>query len=157
MTASAKLFGAGAAALAAAMLLGIGVPGGPSSRAAFAAPPSPMRAEPARDIQVAQAASKPATAVPAPTTVSAAGITLRSVNVDFPESDRTFPGGAAADPVNTNCTACHSPGMVLTQPKLSPAVWQEEVNKMRHTYKAAIDEADVPAIVAYLAALKPAN
>jgi mono/diheme cytochrome c family protein len=157
MTVSVKLFGAGAAALAAAILLGIGLPDGPLNRAAFAAPPAPMRVEPARDIQVAQAASKPAIAAPAPTTVSAAGITLRSVKVDFPESDRTFPGGAAAEPVNTNCTACHSPGMVLTQPKLSPAVWQEEVNKMRHTYMAPIDEADVPAILAYLAALKPAN
>jgi mono/diheme cytochrome c family protein len=156
MNVSATIFGA-AAALATAILLGIGVPGGPSNRAALAAPLAPMRAEPVQDTQVAQAASKPASMVAAPTTVSAAGITLRSVNVDFPESDRTFPGGSAADPVNNNCTACHSPGMVLTQPKLSPAVWQEEVNKMRHTYKAPIDEADVPAIVAYLAALKPAD
>lgn len=68
-----------------------------------------------------------------------------------------FPGGAAADPVNANCIACHSAGMVLTQPKLSAAVWQEEVNKMRLTYKAPIAEADVPAIVAYLASLKIAD
>ncbi len=45
--------------------------------------------------------------------------------------------------------------MVLTQPKLSKAQWTETVNKMVHVYKAPIDEADVKAIVDYLAAMKP--
>jgi hypothetical protein len=85
--------------------------------------------------------------------VTAAGITLRSVSVDLPDGDRSFPGGAAADAVNNNCLACHSAGMVLTQPRLSRAQWQAEVDKMRGTYKAPIDAADVPAIVDYLANL----
>jgi cytochrome c5 len=89
---------------------------------------------------------------PAPSTVSAGGVTLRSVNVDFPDGDRRFEG-PGADVVNNNCLACHSAGMVLTQPRLSRAVWQGEVDKMRNTYKAPVEAADVPAIVDYLATL----
>jgi hypothetical protein len=47
--------------------------------------------------------------------------------------------------------------MVLTQPHLSRADWQAEVEKMRNAYKAPIADADVPAIVDYLANLKSAN
>ncbi|WP_428488194.1 c-type cytochrome [Rhodopila sp.] len=83
-------------------------------------------------------------------TVTAAGVTLHSVSVDLPGSDRSFPNAAGAEAVNNNCTGCHSPGMVLTQPPLPASVWQTEVNKMRTTYKAPIVAEDVPAIVAYL-------
>lgn len=89
-------------------------------------------------------------AVAAGSTVTEAGVTLKSVSTDFPQSDREFPGGAAADVVAQNCTACHSPGMILTQPAMSRAAWQDEVNKMRTTYKAPIAPEDVPAIVSYL-------
>jgi cytochrome c5 len=89
---------------------------------------------------------------PAPSSVSASGVALQSVNVDFPDSDRRFEG-PGADVVNDNCLACHSAGMVLTQPRLSRAVWQAEVDKMRSTYKAPVDAKDVSAIVDYLATL----
>jgi cytochrome c5 len=100
----------------------------------------------------AAAAEAAAQRRPAPSTVSAGGVTLRSVNVDFPDRDRRFEG-PGADVVNNNCLACHSAGMVLTQPRLSRAAWQAEVEKMRKTYKAPLDTADVPAIVDYLATL----
>jgi cytochrome c5 len=100
----------------------------------------------------ASAAEAAAQRRPAPSTVSAGGVTLRSVNVDFPDRDRRFEG-PGADVVNNNCLACHSAGMVLTQPRLSRAAWQAEVEKMRKTYKAPLDTADVPAIVDYLATL----
>jgi hypothetical protein len=89
---------------------------------------------------------------PAPPTIGAGGATLRSVNVDFPDRDRRFEG-LGADVVNNNGLACHSAGMVLTQPRLSRVAWQAEVEKMRNTYKAPVDAADVPAIVDYLATL----
>ena len=41
--------------------------------------------------------------------------------------------------------------MVLTQPAFPKPVWEAEVRKMINVYKAPIDEADVAAIVAYLA------
>jgi hypothetical protein len=114
--------------------------------------PGPIRAgstvEAARMAQVSTTKS-------APTAVAVGGVSLQSVNVDFPDSDRTFPGGHAADAINNNCLACHSAGMVVTQPHLSRAQWQAEVDKMRNTYKAPISATDVPAIVNYLADLKP--
>ena len=98
----------------------------------------------------AQPAAAPADS--AASTVTGGGVTLHSVSTNFPDSDRLFPG-PGADAINNNCLACHSAGMVLTQPRLSRADWQAEVEKMRSFYKAPVDTTDVPAIVDYLAKL----
>ena len=90
----------------------------------------------------------------APSTVTGGGVTLHSVNVEFPDPGRMFPGDSRADAINNNCLACHSAGMVLTQPALPRAEWQSEVDKMRNTYKAPVEASDVPAIVDYLVTLK---
>jgi cytochrome c553 len=110
---------------------------------ALAAPPTSVPA----------ASSTEAPSVEPASSVAAGGVTLHSVNTNFPGSDRTFPGGASADAINKNCLLCHSAGMVLTQPSLSRADWQGEVDKMRNFYKAPIPAKDVPAIVDYLAKL----
>ena len=81
---------------------------------------------------------------------------LKSLSVDFPQSDRMFTG-QGADALNNNCLACHSAGMVLNQPALTKAAWQAEVNKMIQIYKAPIAAADVTAIVDYLARTKGAG
>jgi hypothetical protein len=88
---------------------------------------------------------------------AAALVELKSITVDLPDSDRTFPSGPGSDAINDNCLACHSAGMVLNQPPMSTAQWQAEVNKMRTAYKAPIDPKDVGAIVNYLAALRGAK
>ena len=103
------------------------------------------------------ALAMPSRAADAPTSVTGGGVTLHSVSVDLPDGDRTFPGGDKADVVNNNCLACHSAGMVLTQPALSRAAWQAEVDKMRMTYKAPVADEDVSAIVDYLAGLQGKN
>jgi hypothetical protein len=108
---------------------------------------------PTQTTATAQTAATPSP-VPARTSVSGGGITLQSVSLDFPTSDRMFPGGSSADAINNNCLACHSAGMVLTQPAMPRAAWSDEVNKMRNTYKAPVAAEDVPAIVAYLATQK---
>jgi cytochrome c5 len=100
----------------------------------------------------ASAVAAAAQSTSAPSVVSVDGVTLRSVNVDLPDRDRNF-DGPGADVVNNNCLACHSAGMVLTQPRLPRAVWRAEVEKMRNTYKAPIAAEDIPAIVDYLASL----
>jgi cytochrome c5 len=87
---------------------------------------------------------------------AAAPLQLKSVNVDFPQSDRMFTG-QGSDAVNNNCLACHSAGMVLNQPALTKAAWQVEVNKMIQIYKAPIAAADATAIVDYLARTKGAG
>ncbi len=87
-------------------------------------------------------------------TAAAEGVTLRPVAVELPSSDRAFPAGPGAELVTNNCTACHSAGMILSQPALSEAEWKGEVTKMVRVYKAPVAETDTPGIVAYLAGLK---
>jgi len=82
---------------------------------------------------------------------------IKSTTVDLPPGDNMFPGGAAADAISNNCLACHSADMVLNQPALPKAAWEAEVHKMINDYRAPIDEADVPAIVDYLANTKGAR
>ena len=79
--------------------------------------------------------------------------TFKSVSVDLPDPGRMF-SGPGSEAVNNNCLACHSAGMILNQPNLSRAMWQAEVNKMIHVFKAPIAEQDVPAIVDYLTRTK---
>jgi hypothetical protein len=89
---------------------------------------------------------------------SAAGarnpIALKSLDLNLPSNDQMFPPGPGADAANSNCLACHSVEMVLTQPALPKAAWEAEVAKMRDIYKAPVDPKDVPAIVDYLAGIK---
>lgn len=91
--------------------------------------------------------------IAAPLTGAAAPITLKSVGLNLPESDRMFPEGAGADAINNNCLACHSAGMVLNQPAMSKDAWKSEVNKMINNYKAPVAAEDVATIVEYLVAL----
>jgi cytochrome c553 len=78
-------------------------------------------------------------------------ITLKSIEVTLPESNRMLPNAPVAAGV---CVACHSAGMILNQPALSKTAWEAEVIKMRDAYKAPVDAKDVPKIVDYLAAIK---
>ncbi len=93
----------------------------------------------------------------APKTASADGVTLTSVSFALPTSDREYPAGPHSDAINNNCLSCHSAGMVLTQPELSRAEWQSEVNKMVKVYKAPVSPEDAAAVVEYLAQLKPSR
>ena len=78
---------------------------------------------------------------------------LKSVSVELPASDAGFPG-PNAQAITANCLACHSAGMVLTQPSFSKATWDGIVEKMIHVYKAPIGQGEVPAIVDYLQTTK---
>ncbi|GGF20688.1 hypothetical protein GCM10011611_28440 [Aliidongia dinghuensis] len=83
-------------------------------------------------------------------------LTLKSVSVDLPAGDGQF-AGDGADAINNNCTACHSPGMVLNQPNMSKTAWEGEVHKMINIFEAPVDDKDVAPIVAYLTKNKGAN
>ena len=103
---------------------------------------------------VAQATATAPVAL-APAMASVAGVTLTSVSLTLPTSDRNYPTGPHVDVINNNCLACHSAGMVLTQPQLSRAEWQGEVTKMVNVYKAPVSPQDAGALVDYLAQLRP--
>ena len=83
-------------------------------------------------------------------------LVLNSVNVDLPFGDRMFQG-PGSEALNNNCLACHSAGMVLTQPALSKEQWHAEVEKMLTAYKAPIDPKDIDAIVNSLMGVQQAK
>ena len=93
----------------------------------------------------------------AASTVAGSGITLKSLSVELPDSDREFPPGPGVEVVQANCAACHSTGMVLNQPALSHATWEAEVHKMVAVYKAPVSDEDAKTIVAYLDSIKGAK
>jgi cytochrome c553 len=127
------------------ILLAIATQAGWAGQSALAAPPTPAPPTPAAE-------APPVT--PAPSIVVGGGTTLRSVHINLPRSDTTFPGGAEADAINNDCLICHSAGMVLDQASLSRATWQGEVDKMRNDFKAPFAAGDAPAIVDYLANIR---
>ena len=77
---------------------------------------------------------------------------FRNVSVTQPDDTTALPPGPNVDIVTQDCTACHSPAMILTQPRLTRAAWEGEVAKMIKVYKAPVDEHAVPQIVDYLVA-----
>ncbi len=85
---------------------------------------------------------------------SETAMTFKSVKVELPTGDRTFPGGDKADAINNNCVACHSAGMVLNQPLMTKAAWSSEVHKMISVYKAPVSAADADEVIAYLVETK---
>ncbi len=77
---------------------------------------------------------------------------LRSAAITLPADRITLP--PAAEIVTINCSACHSPEMILSQPALDAATWQKEIDKMRTAYHASIDPEDDKALVAALMTLQ---
>ena len=96
------------------------------------------------------------TSAPAPSPNAPQTFVMKSVSVELPTSDVDFPG-ANAQAITANCLACHSAGMVLTQPALSKATWDAIVEKMIHAYKAPVAQNEVAPIVNYLDATKGAK
>jgi hypothetical protein len=84
-------------------------------------------------------------------------LVLKSISLELPTSDRTFPDGPGSAAINNNCLVCHSAGMVLNQPAMPEAAWAGEVHKMISVYKAPVSDQDVATIVAYLTRFKGVN
>ncbi|MEG3144585.1 cytochrome C nitrite reductase [Sphingomonas sp. RT2P30] len=87
------------------------------------------------------------------TSVAAAGVTLTSQTLALPDEKIAFASGTEGELLTVNCTACHSPEMILNQPHLAADKWQATIDKMRKAYHATIDPADDAKLVAALTAL----
>lgn len=61
-----------------------------------------------------------------------------------------MPAGPNKDVYLANCVTCHTQEYVLMQPNFSRKVWTAEVEKMKKSYGAPIDDAKMPQIVEYL-------
>jgi mono/diheme cytochrome c family protein len=59
--------------------------------------------------------------------------------------------GPGKDALAANCSGCHSLDYpVMNSPFLDEKGWTAEVNKMIKAFGAPVNQADVPAIIAYL-------
>lgn len=72
------------------------------------------------------------------------------VTVNLPRPGIAFKAGPGSDVTTANCETCHSAAYVYTQPPLNRAQWTAEVLKMKNSYGAPIDPANVDTIVDYL-------
>ncbi len=79
--------------------------------------------------------------------------TFTDVVIRLPQDTALFPVRDGVEAMNANCAACHSTSMILLQPALTSDEWKAEIKKMREVYKAPIDPAAEPAILAYLEAM----
>lgn len=82
--------------------------------------------------------------------------TFTDVAVSLPQETTTFPAREGSDRMDANCAACHSTSMILLQPALTADQWKAEIKKMKEVYKAPVDPAAEPAILAYLEATSAA-
>ena len=82
--------------------------------------------------------------------------TFTDVTIRLPQDTAQFPVREGVEAMNANCAACHSTSMILLQPALTTDEWKAEIKKMREVYKAPIDPAAEPAILAYLEATSAA-
>ncbi|MBA3896666.1 MAG: cytochrome c [Sphingomonadaceae bacterium] len=81
---------------------------------------------------------------------------FQNVSVMFPAETAAFPERPGAEAMTANCAGCHSPSMVLTQPRLTADQWKAEVDKMKTAYRAPVDPAAESAILKYLTATSEA-
>lgn len=81
---------------------------------------------------------------------SSEAVKFTNMSVTLPTETVAFPVRAGSDAMIANCGACHSPEMILNQPRLTTDQWKATIEKMKKVYKAPIDPAAEPAILAYL-------
>lgn len=88
-------------------------------------------------------------------TVEGAGITLSSTSIVLQEDDprEAFPDGKSVEQITRHCTACHSAGMILSQPHADAAQWRATIEKMDNVFGAVIPSAERDAILAELVSL----
>lgn len=123
-----------------------------STIAVFALLASALAAAPALSAPPAQPAAKSPPHAGQPAPPAAARAAARPYRL--PEQTSSLKPGPNLELVRSNCTACHSPDYIATQPrgpKFKADFWKAEVNKMVKVYGAPIADADVGPIVEYLA------
>jgi len=75
-------------------------------------------------------------------------------SIEMPHEEPHVPPGPHAAEFTAYCRLCHSPRMVLTQPRLTEKQWGAVVKKMETVYGAPIPPSQEPDIIAYLMAVR---
>ncbi|HEY1375712.1 MAG TPA: hypothetical protein VGF55_02905 [Gemmataceae bacterium] len=76
-----------------------------------------------------------------------------SINLPYEEPPRV-PAGPNREEFTAQCRLCHSPRMVLTQPRFPEKTWATVVHKMVATYGAQLTPDEEKNIVAYLVTVR---
>ena len=74
------------------------------------------------------------------------------VSITLPPETGAYKPAAGVEVVQANCLTCHSTEYVSSQPPMPRKFWEANVKKMKEKFGAPIQDAQVAAIVDYLAA-----
>jgi mono/diheme cytochrome c family protein len=74
------------------------------------------------------------------------------VTITLPPETGSYKAAPGVELAQANCLSCHSTEYVATQPPMPRKFWEATVKKMKDKYGAATPEAQVSALVDYLAA-----
>lgn len=68
----------------------------------------------------------------------------------LPHQEPLLPAGPHREVFQSNCTVCHSPRLVLTQPVLTEKQWKGVIDKMVKVYKAQSNEEQQKQVLEYV-------
>lgn len=74
------------------------------------------------------------------------------VAITLPPETGTYKAAPGVELAQANCLTCHSTEYVATQPPMPRKFWEATVKKMKEKFGAATPDAQVTALVDYLAA-----
>jgi len=74
------------------------------------------------------------------------------VTITLPPETGTYKTAAGVELVQANCLMCHSTEYVSSQPPMPRKFWEATVKKMKEKFGAPTPDAQVAALVDYLAA-----
>jgi mono/diheme cytochrome c family protein len=74
------------------------------------------------------------------------------VTIALPPETGTYKAGPGVELAQANCLICHSTEYVSTQPPMPRKYWEATVKKMKEKFGAPTPDAQVGALIDYLAA-----
>ena len=81
-----------------------------------------------------------------------ANVRAGEVSITLPLETGTYKAAPGVELVQANCVICHSTEYVATQPPMPRKFWEATVKKMKEKFGAPTPDAQVAALVDYLAA-----
>lgn len=78
-------------------------------------------------------------------------VSAAPLKIDLPAETTVIKDGPGRDIVMGNCLICHSLDYITSQPPQAAAAWRKTVEKMKTVFGSPLADADVPAVVDYLA------
>ena len=81
-----------------------------------------------------------------------ANVHAGEVSITLPPETGTYKTAPGVELVQANCLTCHSTEYVATQPPMPRKFWEATVKKMKEKFGAPTPDAQLAALIEYLAA-----